>query len=132
MTMMTDARRLVLLRREADAAAGLAGPRTAEVMCRASGWLPEAVAEAEQARSLLALLRAEYARLAAAARAAVTAAAAGEADPLVYVRAELARHGGLPPSGATAPAVLADAAGAMRVAGRAARSPSGLSKAAAS
>ncbi len=78
-----------------------------------------AVPEAGQARSLLALLRAEYARLAAAARAAVAAGAAGEADPLAYVRAELARHGGLPPVGAAVPAVLADAAGAMRMAGRA-------------
>jgi hypothetical protein len=111
------------LRYEAAAVSGLAGPRTAEVMCRAGEWLPDAVAEAEEARSLLDLLRVEYARLAAAARGAVAAAAAGQADPLVYVRAELARHGGLPPENATVTAMLADAAGAMRVAGRAGRLP---------
>lgn len=89
-----------------------------------------AVSEARAQR--LALLRAEYARLVAAARASVAAAAAGQADPLVYVRAELARHGGLPPRGLTASAVLADAAGAMQVAGRAGRLPGLMSEAAAS
>jgi hypothetical protein len=61
----------------------------------------------------LALLRAEYARLAAAARASVAAARAGATDPLVYVEAELARHGGLPPKDMTVLAVLADAHTAM-------------------
>jgi hypothetical protein len=120
------------LRHEAAVVSGLAGPRTAEVMCRAGEWLPDAVAEAEETRSLLELLRVEYARLAAAARASVAAAAAGQADPLVYVRAELARHGGLPPEDASVTAVLADAAGAMRVAGRAARLPDHAGKAAVS
>jgi hypothetical protein len=78
--------------------------------------LPPGVAEAR-----LALLRAEYARLIAAARASVTAARAGAADPLVYVEAELARHCGLPPQDATVPAVLADAGTAMVLAGRASR-----------
>lgn len=111
------------LRQEAAAVSGLAGPRTAEAMCRAGGWLPDAVAAAEEAGSLLELLRVEYARLAAAARASVAAASAGQADALVYVRAELARHGGLPPRGVAVPVVLADAAGAMRVAARAAGLP---------
>ncbi len=97
----------------------------------AGGRLPEA-AGAEQARSLLALLQAEYARLAAAARAAVAAADAGESDPLAYVRSELARHGGLPPRNAAVTAMLADAVGAMRVAGRAARLPDLAGKAVAS
>jgi hypothetical protein len=70
----------------------------------------------EPAALALALLRAEYARLAAAARASVTAARAGAANPLVYVEAELARHGGLPPADATVLAVLADAAAGMMVA----------------
>jgi hypothetical protein len=73
------------------------------------------------AESKLTLLRAEYARLVAAARASMVAARAGAADPLVYVEAELARHGGLPPKDATVPAILADAAAAMALAGRAAR-----------
>jgi hypothetical protein len=66
----------------------------------------------------LALLRADYARLLAAARATVAAAQAGTPDPLVYVEAELARHGGLPPRGASVPAVLADARTAMMLAAR--------------
>lgn len=57
----------------------------------------------------MALLRAEYARLLAAARAAVAAAREGAPDLLVYVEAELARHGGLPPQGVSVLAVLADA-----------------------
>jgi hypothetical protein len=68
----------------------------------------------------LALLKVEYARLVAAARASVTAARAGAADPLVYVMAELSRHSGLPPLDSTVPAVLADASTAMSLAGRAA------------
>jgi hypothetical protein len=122
--------RLARLRHEAALAAGLVGPRTADVMVRAGEWLPDAVAEAEEARSLLDLLRVEYARLAAAARASVAAASAGQADPLVYVRAELARHGGLPPKDASILAVLADATGAMRVAGRAGQLPDYAGKAA--
>jgi hypothetical protein len=74
-----------------------------------------------QTELALALLKAEYARLVAAARASVTAARAGAADPLVYVMAELSRHSGLPPLGSTVPAVLADAGTAMTLAGRAAR-----------
>lgn len=67
------------------------------------------------AGSRLALLRAGYASLSAAARAAVAAAAAGDPDPLAYVRAELVRHGGLPPAGAAVPQVLADASAVMRM-----------------
>jgi hypothetical protein len=129
--MLTSAQ-MGSLRHAAAAVSGLAGPRTAEALGRAGEWLPDAVAEAEETRSLLELLRVEYARLAAAARGAVAAAAAGQADPLVYVRAELARHGGLPPANAAVTAVLADAAGAMRVAGRAARLPDLAGKAAVS
>ncbi len=78
-------------------------------------------AGAAQTELALALLKAEYARLVAAARASVTAARAGAADPLVYVMAELSRHSGLPSLGSTVPAVLADASTAMTLAGRAAR-----------
>ncbi len=41
------------------------------------------------------------------------------ADPLVYVKAELARHGGLPPQEATVPAILAAATGTAMVLARA-------------
>jgi hypothetical protein len=68
----------------------------------------------------LALLRADYARLAAAARASVSAARTGAANPLVYVEAELIRRGGLPPRDATVLTVLADARTAMFMAGEAA------------
>ena len=73
------------------------------------------------AEARLALLQAEYARLLIAARASVMAARAGAADPLVYVEAELARNGGLPPRDATVSAALADAAVAMAPAGHSAR-----------
>jgi hypothetical protein len=75
---------------------------------------------AAQAELALALLKARHAKLVAAARASVTAARAGAADPLVYVRAELSRYDGLPPLDSTVPAVLGDASTAMTLAGRAA------------
>ena len=127
--MLTSAQ-MRSLRHQAAAVSGLAGPRTTEALGRAGEWLPDAVAEVEEARSLLELLQVEYARLAAAARGAVAGAAARQADPLVYVRAELDRHGGLPPANASVTAVLADAAGAMRMAGRAAQLPGEADKAA--
>ena len=75
---------------------------------------------AAHAELALALLKARHAKLVAAARASVTAARAGAADPLVYVRAELSRYDGLPPLDSTVPAVLGDASTAMTLAGRAA------------
>ncbi|NAS22504.1 hypothetical protein GT755_12505 [Herbidospora sp. NEAU-GS84] len=54
----------------------------------------------------LALLTAEHAGLLAAARAAVAGAQLGEADPLIYLRHELDRHGQLPPVGAVPMALL--------------------------
>jgi hypothetical protein len=69
------------------------------------------------------LLRAEYARLDAVGRAAVSAPGAGAAEPLVYVEAELIRRGGLPPRDATVLTALADARTAMITAGEAASPP---------
>jgi hypothetical protein len=77
-------------------------------------------ARTAQAELALTLFKAKYAKLVAAARASVTAARAGAADPLVYVRAELSRYDGLPPLDSTVPTVLADANTAMTLAGRAA------------
>ena len=104
---------------EADDAAGLRGPEPAQLMGQAGERLPGPVAWTAEAR--LALMRAEYARLVTAARASVAAARAGSPDPLVYVKAELVRHYGLPPQNATVLAVLADANAALVLAGRAAR-----------
>ncbi|WP_214417065.1 hypothetical protein [Sphaerisporangium fuscum] len=60
----------------------------------------------------LLLLQVEHAALVAAARAAVAAAEQGQADPLVFLRAELGRHGQLPPAGASPVELLAVAAAA--------------------
>jgi hypothetical protein len=106
-------------RATADPAMGSPDPAPGHVVCREGEQLPGPAARVAEAR--LALLRAEYARLVTAARASVTAARAGAADPLVYVEAELARHCGLPPQDSTVPAVLADAGAAMALAARAAR-----------
>jgi hypothetical protein len=76
-------------------------------------------ARTAQAELALALLKARHAKLVAAARASVTAARAGAADPLAYLRAELSRYDGLPPLDSTVPTVLADASTAMTLAGRA-------------
>jgi hypothetical protein len=102
---MLTREQMIQLRLEPGAAAGSRGP---------AAEMPGA--DAGSAKDKLALLRAEYAQLLAAARAAVTAARAGAPDPLVYVEAELTRHGGLPPRGASVPAVLADAHTAMMLA----------------
>lgn len=106
-------------RATADPAMGSPDPAPGHVVCREGEQLTGPAARVAEAR--LALLRAEYARLVTAARASVTAARAGAADPLVYVEAELARHCGLPPQDSTVPAVLADAGAAMALAARAAR-----------
>ncbi len=106
-------------RATADPAMGSPDPAPGHVVCREGEQLPGPAARVAEAR--LALLRAEYARLVTAARASVTAARAGAADPLVYVEAELARHCGLPPQDSTVPAVLADVGAAMALAARAAR-----------
>jgi hypothetical protein len=55
----------------------------------------------------LALLRAEYAELLAAARAAVAGEQAGAPDPLAYVRGLLAERGQVPPPGAKPAHLLA-------------------------
>jgi hypothetical protein len=65
-------------------------------------------------RDRLALLAAEHAALVAAARASVAAAALGQADALVFVRAELERHGQLPPASASPVEVLAVSAAARK------------------
>jgi len=62
--------------------------------------------------------RAGYAELLAAARAAVAAAARGDADPVGWVRDVLARRGQLPEPGARPGHVVADARSAMRLTGR--------------
>ena len=59
--------------------------------------IPILIAEVHRGRSLLALTRAEYANLLAAARATLAADRDGEHDPLYYLRDELAAHGQLPP-----------------------------------
>ena len=105
---------------EADIATGLRGSAPVQVVCQVEEQLPDPAAGAAGARLALALLRAEYARLVTAARASVTAARAGSANPLVYVEAELVRHGGLPPHDMTVPTVLAAAGPAMMLSGRAA------------
>ncbi len=105
---MLTREQIIQLRLETGIAAGLHGPA-------ARGRPGSGPGSAEER---LALLRAEYAQLIAAAHATVAAARAGASDPLVYVEAELARHGGLPPRGASVPTVLADACTAMMLAGQ--------------
>jgi hypothetical protein len=88
---------------------------------RAQGSANGTAGTAGTAEDKLALLRAEYARLAAAARASVAAFWAGAANPLAYVEAELIRHRGLPSRGSAVMVVLADARTAMTMADRAER-----------
>jgi hypothetical protein len=57
--------------------------------------VPVLIAEIDRLRSLLALARAQYADLLAAARATIAAQRDGEADPLIYLRDELNAHGQL-------------------------------------
>ena len=70
------------------------------------------------ARSAPDMLLAGYAELLAAARAAVAAAARGDADPVGWVRGVLADRGQLPEPGARPSQVVADARSAMQLAGR--------------
>jgi hypothetical protein len=98
-----------------ESAIQVSGPAPGQGVCRPGDRLPGLAAGTTEAR--LALLRADYARLITAARASVAAVRTGAANPLVYVEAELARHCGLPAQEATVPAVLADAATAMALAG---------------
>lgn len=79
--------------------------------------LGRALADLEAARNRLALLRAEYAALLAAARATVAAAESGEADPAGYVRGVLAERGQLPAAGARPLHVVADARSALCLTG---------------
>jgi hypothetical protein len=58
--------------------------------------LPAASAEIERHQARNAVVQSRRHNLAAAARASVAAAAEGEADPLYYVRDELAAQGYLP------------------------------------
>lgn len=113
---MLTREQMLRLHLKAGAAAGLPGPAGLMVIRRAEEQRPGTAGEAAEDR--LALLRAEYARLIAAARASVTAARAVHAAPLAYVEAELVLHGGLPPQDASVPAVLADARTAMVLAGK--------------
>lgn len=59
--------------------------------------IPVLLTEINRVRSMHALTRAQYADLLAAARATLAAHRDGEADPLFYLRDELAAHGQLPP-----------------------------------
>ena len=68
------------------------------------------------ARSVPDVLRAGYAELLAAARAAVAAAARGDADPVAWVRGVFEDRGQLPEPGARPSQVVADARSAMRLA----------------
>jgi hypothetical protein len=79
--------------------------------------LPETLADLDAGRSRLALMRAEYAALLAAARAAVAAARSGEADPVCYIRGVLQDRRQLPPAGARPAQVVADARSAMALTG---------------
>jgi hypothetical protein len=101
---------IIQLRLETGAALGLRGPAATEQ--------PGVHPTSAKDTPALALLRAEHARLLAAARAAAAAAREGAPDPLVYVEVELARPGGLPPQGASVLAILADARTAMMLAGK--------------
>jgi hypothetical protein len=72
--------------------------------------IPVLLAEIDRCRTLLALTRARHHDLLAAARATVAAYRDGEADPLWYVRDELAANGQLPPAHLHATALLAQGA----------------------
>ena len=65
----------------------------------------------------LAIVQAEYAELLAAARAAVAAEHNGDTDPLAYIRGLLAERDQLPPDGAAAVHVVADARMALCLTG---------------
>ncbi len=92
-------------------------PRTAEeARTPVTLWLavadvPVLLAEVHRGRSLLALVRAEYADLLAAARATLAADRDGETDPLYYLRDELAARGQLPPKHLRPVELLAQAGG---------------------
>jgi hypothetical protein len=92
-------------------------PEFTAALVAGAAMLPEALADLDTARSRLALMRAEYAALLAAARAAVAAAQAGEADPLGYVRGVLEGGGQLPAAGARPAWIVADARSAMALTG---------------
>lgn len=84
--------------------------RTPAALWTAVADLPVLLAEIDRCRTLLALTRAEYANLLAAARATIAAYRDGEADPLWYLRDELSAHGQLPPPDMHVPELLAQAA----------------------
>jgi hypothetical protein len=92
-------------------------PEFTAALLAGAAMLPEVLADLDTARSRLALMRAEYAALLAAARAAVAAAQAGEADPLGYVRGVLEGRGQLPAAGARPAWIVADACSAMALTG---------------
>jgi len=80
--------------------------------------IPVLLAETDRCRTLLALVRAEYANLLAAGRATLAAYRDGEADPLWYLRDELSAHGQLPPPDLHASELLAQADPTRREVGR--------------
>jgi len=92
-------------------------PEFTVALVAGAAMLPEVLADLDATRSRLALMRAEYAALLAAARAAVAAAQAGEADPLGYVRGVLEVRGQLPAAGARPAWIVADARSAMALTG---------------
>ncbi|HSV67561.1 MAG TPA: hypothetical protein VLJ59_16860 [Mycobacteriales bacterium] len=71
--------------------------RTPVALWIAAADVPVLLAEIDRVRTLHALTRAHYADLLAAARATLAAHRDGEADPLFYLRDELAARGQLPP-----------------------------------
>ena len=85
----------------------------------AEAMISGALADLAEARNRLAIVRAEYASLLAAARADVAGAVVGDGDtdPLAYVRGVLAERGQLPPDGAAAQHVIADARMALCLTG---------------
>lgn len=68
----------------------------------------DAMFENARLRRALASLRMRYANLLAAARATLTAARDGEANPLAYLVDELAAHGQLPPAETGSPILDTD------------------------
>jgi hypothetical protein len=86
----------------------IACPRGADSESAASAALRAGVAAAQaEATQRLALLRAQHARLVAAARATIAASRDGYQMPLIFLEHELARHGQLPGRDQSVPQLLA-------------------------
>ena len=94
--MVLTARELAGIRRIVLGLALGAEPRPGVAWADVAASLADVLADGERARHQLALMRAEYGALLAAARAAVAAERDGEPDPLAHVRGVLAERGQLP------------------------------------